>query len=177
MSFEPPVHFGIRPLIRGSILGLYLTLVAPLIGLSWHHGGGGLLALAALIGFLGLMGILSQRVGVTPRGMGSDYPAWVPPFLQQRWSVNWGDVTEIEAVTTGQGGLVYYLITRSGSRILIPLRAENLPKLLAAIQHFTGIPTAAMRPYVQTWMYGGLSVGAGVMLLVDVGVLLLGLTH
>jgi hypothetical protein len=109
--------------------------------------------------------------------MGSDYPAWVPPFLQQRWSVNWKDVTEIEAVTTGQGGLVYYLITRSGSRILIPLRAENLPKLLTAIEHFTGIPTAAMRPYVQTWMYGGLSVGAGVMLLVDVGVLLLGLTH
>ncbi|MEN9265093.1 MAG: hypothetical protein Q6K99_02530 [Thermostichales cyanobacterium BF4_bins_65] len=173
MSSEAPVCFPIRPLIRWSILGLYTTLVLPLVVFagSWAWSGAGLMLLGSVVGGWLLLGLLSQRVWVSPERMWADYPGWVPGWLQQCWSVAWDDVVEAEAATTAQGGLVYYLLTRSGSRILIPLRVAGLGKLLAAIAHFTGIPTAEMRPYVQTWMYGGISLGAGLMALVDVWLL------
>ncbi|GAB4212845.1 MAG: hypothetical protein OHK0012_07830 [Synechococcales cyanobacterium] len=144
----------------------------PLLAMAWTQmrdpswlGG---LAAAVLLGgiFLGIP--LSQRIVLDREGMHSTYPAWVPHGLRQPWTVRWADVVDIEAATTGQGGLVYYLVTATGSRILVPLRVQHLPRLLSRIERYTGIPTQEMRPYVQTWMYGGLSGAAAVMALVDV---------
>jgi hypothetical protein len=58
-----------------------------------------------------------------------------------------------EASTTGQGGLVYYFLSKTGQAYLLPMRVAGFGRLVALVQAKTGIDTRDVRPLSQPWMY------------------------
>lgn len=166
--------FRISPLIRITLLGLYLALTLPLPILSqvtaapiphpW-------LAVGLGIGWVGLYGILSERVIVDDHGIQVTYPTWVPGFVRSGWSLRWDQIKGLQARTTGQGGLVYYCITESGAGYLLPMRMAGFKKFVEAIQQKTGIDTQDVYPLSQPWMYIILLGLTGLLLLIDLWVI------
>jgi hypothetical protein len=62
---------------------------------------------------------------------------------------------------------VYYLVSRSGDRVLLPMRVSRFRELVALVQRHTGLEIDGLRPYVQPWMYALLGGFALLLLLWD----------
>ncbi len=164
------MRFPLSPLVRDALQTLYWALVLPLPLLLARQAGPvgvGWLLVALVMGWVALLGSLSQEVILDDHGMESRYPAWVPAFLRQEWQVRWSEVEHLEPRSTSQGGVVYYLVTRRGDQVLLPMRVAHFPQLLAAVQRHTGLTTTDLRPYVQPWMYGLLGLVALLLLAWD----------
>lgn len=155
-SQAAPSVFRLSPLIRITLLTLYVALTAPLPFLSqvtaapmppaWLWVGIGLGAVA-------LYAALSERVILDEQGIQVTYPRWVPGFFRKGWSLPWSDVKELKDRTTGQGGLVYYFVSTEGKAYLLPMRVAGFAQLVRQVQAKTGIDTTNVRPLAQPWMY------------------------
>ncbi len=162
--------FYISPLIRIALSLLYISLTIPLPFLATATQAEispELIWAGISLGFVALQGALSQRVVVTDRSIQVNYPAWVPSFLTKNWSLEWRNVKQLKMRTTGQGGLVYYLLNHSSEGFLLPMRVAGFNKLVQLIQQYTDIDTTDIRPLAQPWMYFALLVLTGFLLLVD----------
>jgi hypothetical protein len=162
--------FYISPLIRITLSLLYVSLLVPLPFLAtFMHAEvpTWLLWVGIGLGFTALQGALSQRVVVDDRAIAVNYPAWVPTFLIKSWTLAWSDVKELKMRTTGQGGVVYYLIDRTGAGFLLPMRVAGFNRLVQLIQQATSIDTTDVYPLAQPWMYFALLVLTGFLLLTD----------
>jgi hypothetical protein len=166
------VRFHLSPLIRGTLLLFYVVLTVPLpvlaqktaapMPLWWWWIG-------LPLGFGVLWGALSERVEVTDAGLAVCYPWWFP-FRGDRF-LPWADVVALKAKTTGQGGLVYYFLTRQGEGFLLPMRIAGFARLVALVQERTGIDTRDVKPLAQPWMYLALLFFCLLLGLMDVWVL------
>jgi len=152
-----PCVFHVSPLIRFTLLSLYVALTVPLPFLArvslapvppvWLWVGIGLGAIA-------LYGALSERVIVDEEKIQVAYPSWVPQFFRKGWSLPWKEVKDLKMRTTGQGGLVYYFISKSSQKAyLLPMRVVGFPQLVKLVEVYTGIDTTDIRPLAQPWMY------------------------
>jgi hypothetical protein len=153
--------FYISPLIRITLSLLYLALLIPLPFLAtFTHAEipTWLLWIGIGLGFTALQGALSQRVVVDDRAIEVNYPIWVPTFFTKSWQLAWRDVKELKMRTTGQGGLVYYLIDSNGAGFLLPMRVAGFNRLVQLIQQATAIDTTDVYPLAQPWMYFALLV-------------------
>lgn len=162
-------YFYISPLVRLTLLLLYVALVLPLPFLSRLNHAGGVLGWWALplgLGFGVIYGGLSQRVGVNERFISVDYPSWVL-WGRHCWQLPWQEVQALKPRTTGQGGLVYYLVSKSGQGYLLPMRVAGFARLVARVEAATGIDTKDVRPLAQPWMYGILLFFSLLLLLTD----------
>lgn len=153
-----PSTFRLSPLIRITLLSLYVALTVPLPFLAqvsdapvppalllW--GGIGL-------GLLALYGALSERVIVDDEKIQVTYPKWVPRFFRKGWELPWADVKDLKMRTTGQGGLVYYFVSQSSEQAyLLPMRVVGFARLVKLVETYTGIDTTDIRPLAQPWMY------------------------
>ena len=148
--------FKLSPLIRLTLLLLYVSLTLPLPFLAdmtaavvpspflWVGIGlGGILLYAAL----------TERVVLNSDGIQVTYAVWVPRFFRQGWSLLWADVTALKPRSTGQGGLVYYLLSQSGKAYLLPMRVAGFNRMVQRVQAETNIDMADVRPLAQPWMY------------------------
>jgi hypothetical protein len=148
--------FRISPLIRFTLLSLYIALTTPLPFLAtataapvpptWLWVGIGLGAIA-------LYAALSERVIVDAEAIQVTYPGWVPRVFRRGWYLAWADVQALKPRSTGQGGLVYYFLSKSGEAYLLPMRIVGFAKLVRYVQAKTGIDTSDVRPLAQPWMY------------------------
>jgi len=149
--------FRISPLIRITLSSLYIALTVPLPFLAkvtaapipplvlWVGIG---------IGFVALYGALSERVIIDDEKIQVAYPAWVPGFFRQGWSLAWDEIQQLKMRTTGQGGLVYYFVTPTAQRAyLLPMRVAGFAKMVNLVTEKTGIDTTDVRPLSQPWMY------------------------
>lgn len=162
--------FRLSPLIRITLLSLYIALTIPLPFLAevtaapippiWLWGG-------ISIGLIALYAALSERVLLDDRGIQVTYPLWVPKWFRRGWSLPWSEVKELKPRTTGQGGLVYYFLSQSGKAYLLPMRVTGFAKLVREVQAKTGIDTSNVIPLAQPWMYLILLVFTLLLLLVD----------
>lgn len=162
--------FWISPLIRITLLGLYLALTIPLPFLSQATGASvsaGWLLCGIGSGGVALYAVLSERVVLDDLGIQVNYPVWVPRFLRQGWFLAWAEVQDLKPRSTGQGGLVYYLLSSSGQAYLLPMRVAGFARLVRQVQARTGIDTSAVRPLAQPWMYSILLLFTVVMLFID----------
>lgn len=162
--------FHISPIIRITLSLLYISLIFPLPFLAaFTHAevSPNLIWVGITCGFMALQGALSQRVVVDDQSIQVNYPAWVPTFLTQSWTLAWSDVKSLKMRTTGQGGLVYYFINHTGQGFLLPMRVAGFNKLVQLVQQYTKIDTTDVRPLSQPWMYFALLVLTGFLLLVD----------
>lgn len=165
-----PSVFPISPLIRVTLLCLYIALTLPLPFLAkvtqapvppnWLWFG-------IAIGLLALYAVLCERVVIDETTIQVNYPQWVPRFFRQGWSLAWSDIKDLQARTTGQGGLVYYFVTEKRQAYLLPMRVAGFARMLKLVTEKTGIETASVYPLSQPWMYLILLLFSGLLLLVD----------
>ena len=149
-GFEPR-QYGMAPLIRGTLVGLYLALVLPLPVLA-SGGLRALLAIAVPLGLLLVLAITSETVTVAPQGLALGHPRWCGWWLRRGWSLDWNEITGLTAVATSQGGRVYYLRSPKGS-FLLPQRLARFSDFLAQLQHYSGLDTKAIGRISPPWTY------------------------
>lgn len=162
--------FHISPLIRLTLIGLYLALTIPLPFLAQVSSTPitpGILWLGIGFGLVALYGVLSEQVILDDETIQVSYPRWVPRFFRQGWSLPWTEVKELKQRTTGQGGLVYYFLSQSGQAYLLPMRVVGFARLVQLVQAKTGIDTQDVRPLSQPWMYLILLAFTLLLLLID----------
>jgi hypothetical protein len=148
--------FRISPLIRITLLGLYVALTIPLPFLAELTDApipASVLWVGMAIGWVLLYAALSERVILDDRGIQVTYPRWVSPLFRKGWSLPWSEVKALKPRTTGQGGLVYYFLSRSGEGYLLPMRVAGFAKLVRQVQEKTTIDMSDVRPLAQPWMY------------------------
>lgn len=171
LKSEFPEIFHISPLIRITLLSLYLALTLPLPFLSALTAAPippALLWVGIAFGGAIIYAALSERVTLDEVGIKVSYPRWVPHFYRQGWSLPWTEVKALKPRTTGQGGLVYYFLSASGQGYLLPMRVAGFAKLVRLVAGKTGIDTTDVRPLSQPWMYLILLGCTLLLLLVDV---------
>ena len=168
-KFEPAL-FRLSPLIRITLLSLYAALTIPLPFLSEVTSApvpANAIWAGIAIGFVGLYGVLAERVIVNEEGIQVAYPNWFPKIFRKGWSLPWTEVKALKPRSTGQGGLVYYFLSHSGEGYLLPMRVAGFAKLVSLVEAKTGIDTRDVRPLSQPWMYLILLVCTLLLLLVD----------
>ncbi|ACB52088.1 conserved hypothetical protein [Crocosphaera subtropica ATCC 51142] len=163
--------FRISPLIRITLISLYIALTVPLPFLakvtnasvpSW------VLWIGIVLGLFVLIGALSERVIVNETQIKVVYPVWFSSFFRKGWSLNWSDIKDLKLRTTGQGGLVYYFISENSEQAyLLPMRIAGFSYLVNVVTEKTGIDTTDIRPLSQPWMYLILLVCTLFLLLMD----------
>ncbi|MEH2317208.1 hypothetical protein [Nostoc sp.] len=148
--------FRLSPLIRMTLLSLYIALTVPLPFLSQVTAASvppTLLWIGISIGLVALYAVLTEQVMVDDEGIQVTYPAWVPRFFRKGWFLPWSEVKELKPRTTGQGGLVYYFVSQDGKAYLLPMRVAGFARFVKIVQAKTGIDTRDVRPLAQPWMY------------------------
>lgn len=179
-TFVPSI-FKISPLVRVALWSLYVALMLPLpflatlnreidppIGLQnsllWlgiAFGSGGVL----------LQMVLSEQVHLSETGIAVVYPWWVPGLLRRDWALNWSDIVDLKARSTGQGGLVYYLVSQRREGFLLPMRIAGFSRMLRLIALKTGIDTQDVKPLAQPWMYAAVLGVADLLAIADLWVI------
>ncbi|KAF3888993.1 MULTISPECIES: hypothetical protein [Nostocales] len=168
---ESSSTFRLSPLIRITLLSLYVALTTPLPFLAQVTQAPvppTLLWVGIAIGLIALYAALSERVIVDDREIQVTYPKWVPRFFRKGWSLPWVEIKSLKPRTTGQGGLVYYFLSQDGKAYLLPMRIVGFARLVQIVQEKTGIDTADVYPLAQPWMYVILLGFTFLLLLVDV---------
>jgi hypothetical protein len=154
---EPSISiFKISPLIRLTLLSLYLALTIPLPFLPQVAGTvipPSLLWAGLGLGGIALYGALAEQVVLGEQGIQVTYPSWVPGLLRRGWSLSWSEIKALKPRSTGQGGVVYYFVSHSGEAYLLPMRVAGFAQLVRQVQFYTGIDTTDVRPLAQPWMY------------------------
>ncbi|MEI6429164.1 MAG: hypothetical protein WCO45_12395 [Pseudanabaena sp. ELA607] len=162
--------FHISAIVRLTLLSLYIALTFPLpflaqvtqapipaIGL-W---------IGISLGLVGLYGVLSEQVIANDTNITVTYPTWIKWLLRRGWSLPWAEITALKPRVTGQGGIVYYFVSRGGQAYLLPMRIAGFARLVAYITTKTAIDTRDVRPLSQPWMYLILLVLTLFLLLID----------
>jgi hypothetical protein len=165
--------FYISPIIRITLTLFYIALVLPLPFLAELKGGASplWLSVGGAIGLILLQGALSQKVTADDTEIQVSYPRWFPGLLVTSWALPWSEITDLKMRSTGQGGIVYYLMSRSNEGYLLPMRIAGFAKLVTILQSKTNIDTQDVKPLSQPWMYFFLFVVTIILLLIDSKVL------
>ncbi|MEY4296888.1 MAG: hypothetical protein RLZZ423_67 [Cyanobacteriota bacterium] len=152
------------PLIRGTLVLLYLALVLPLPALAPAGLRIGLLA-ALPLGLALVLAISSERVELDDEGLRLSHPAWCSWWLQRGWALRWEQVSGLTPVTTSQGGRVFYVRTVEGSAFVLPQRVEAFEEFLSRFSQHTGLATGSIGRISPAWTYQLLALlSAGLLL-------------
>jgi hypothetical protein len=165
-----PKTFRISPLIRITLLLLFIALTLPLPTLATITAAPvspSLLWAGIVLGAGLLYGGLSERVEVDALGIRVDYPRWIRWLLSRHWQLNWQDITALKPRTTGQGGIVYYFIGKTQQAYLLPMRIAGFADLLRYVEAYTAVDTRDVKPLAQPWMYVILLALSGLLFVVD----------
>ena len=156
-NLENPIRFNLSPIIRITLLCLYVALTVPLPFLAKVSAApvpAWLLWIGIAIGAIAVYAALSERVILDEEKIQVTYPNWVPKFFRKGWSLAWSQIKDLKMRTTGQGGLVYYFITPSAEKAyLLPMRVAGFAKMVKIVEAKTNIDTTDIRPLSQPWMY------------------------
>lgn len=162
--------FRISPLIRLTLLLLYLVLMGPLPFLAQVAQSGvspQLMTAGIVLGGLGLYGALGQRVEVDDQGIRVTYPVWIRWLFRGGWQLPWSEAQALKPRSTGQGGLVYYFVGANQQAYLLPMRVAGFARLVQLVETYTGLDTQDVKPLAQPWMYFILLGFTLLLLLVD----------
>lgn len=150
-------QFPISPLIKITLLNLYFALTIPLPFLAKFTAVNfpqWLFYLLLPLGAIAIIAILSERVIINNEGIRVDYPQWVSWLWRKGWNLSWNDIDTLKMRTTGQGGIVYYFVTKNKDKAyLLPMRVAGFNKMVKEVQVKTNIDTTDIRPLAQPWMY------------------------
>jgi hypothetical protein len=162
------------PLIRFTLLALYLALVLPL-PLMAPESLRPLLLVAVPLGLVLVVAITSERVEVDSNGIRVGHPPWCAWVLRRGWQLPWTAITALTPVGTSQGGKVFYVRERAGGAFLLPWHirarwqagrartrrprpgsdssgiARNNPRRAAVLTYGPGLSLCAQLPVTLPW--------------------------
>jgi hypothetical protein len=155
------------PLIRFTLLGLYLALVLPLPVLAPLALRP--LLLAALPLGLGLvLAATSERVELTATELRVAHPGWCRWWLKRGWQLAWSEISGLTAVATSQGGRVYYVRSAAtGAAWLLPQRVAHFDDFLDRFARLSGCEVRGIGRISPAWTYRLLAVLCGLMLVAE----------
>ncbi|MCP9931795.1 hypothetical protein KBY82_13495 [Cyanobium sp. AMD-g] len=170
MSSVPSCHrYPMAPLIRFTLLGLYLALVLPLPLLAPEPLKLPL-GLACIAGLMLVVAITSERVELDGQGLRVGHPRWCSWLLRRGWQLPWNRITALTPVTTSQGGRVYYVRSankedgRGEVSWLLPQRVVRFDDFLARFSSATGLSTDSINRISPPWTYQLLALLSGLLL-------------
>ena len=159
-------RFGLSPLIRFTLLSLYLALVLPLPLLA-HAALRGWMAAGLVLGLLLVVGLLSERVETDSEGIRVLYPIWIRWLFRRGWYMAWNDIRALVPVGTSQGGTVYYLKAANRKHQLLPQRIERFDRFLTLLQERGAVNTQGIGRLTPPWTYQLLAVLAVSMVMAE----------
>jgi hypothetical protein len=164
------------PLIRFTLLALYLALVLPLPFLA-PAGLRLALSLALPLGLLLVVAATSERVELDGEGLRVAHPAWCAWLLRRGWSLAWPQVRGLTPVSTSQGGRVWYVRSAGGEAggrsYLLPQRVAHFEDFLSRFSAASGVDTSNVERISPPWTYRLLAVLCGLLLVGELTGLLL----
>jgi hypothetical protein len=157
-------RYPMAPLIRFTLIALYLALVAPLPWLAppelkltlW---------LALPLGLALVLAATSEAVELNAEGMRVGHPNWCRWLLRRGWSLPWASIRGLTPVATSQGGRVFYVRSEDGSAFLLPQRVAAFEGFLGRFSRETGLDTSAIGRISPPWTYQLLAGLSGTMVL------------
>ncbi|QCH15624.1 hypothetical protein CB0101_12445 [Synechococcus sp. CB0101] len=155
--------FPMAPLIRFTLISLYLALVLPLPVLAPPELQGWLWA-ALPLGLVLILALVSEQVELSDIGIRVGHPAWCRWWLRRGWHLQWEAITGLTPVNTSQGGKVFYVRTQEGSAYLLPQRVQAFDGFLSRFSQYTGLNTSSIGRISPPWTYQLLASICGVML-------------
>ena len=165
-------RFGLSPLIRFTLLSLYVALVLPLPVMA-PQALRPLMVGALILGLVLVVGLLSEQVETDAAGLRVSYPSWIRWLLRRSWSMQWDDIRALVPVGTSQGGTVYYLKAVDCRHQLLPQRIERFDLFLDVLnERCSSISTKGIGRLTPPWTY---QVLASLAVLMVVGELMSGL--
>jgi hypothetical protein len=175
-------RYPMAPLIRFTLLGLYLALVLPLPLLA-NAGLRSALLLAVPLGFVLVLAATSERVELDTQALRVGHPPWCRWLLRRGWSLPWSRITGLTPVTTSQGGCVYYIRSGSdpgdlgGDAWLLPQRVAGFEDFLARFSAASGLSTSEVRRLTPPWTYQLLALLSALLLAGELATLMFNLLN
>lgn len=148
---EKGIH-AMAPLIRFTLLALYLALVLPL-PLMAPPSLRPLLLVAVPLGLVLVVAITSERVEVDSNGIRVGHPPWCAWVLRRGWQLPWASITSLTPVGTSQGGKVFYVRDQAGGAFLLPQRVERFEAFLQEFAQRSGLDTSTVNRISPPWTY------------------------
>jgi hypothetical protein len=152
-SEAAPLHrYPMAPLIRFTLISLYLALVLPLPVQAptelrvW-------LWTALPLGLAVVLALVSEQVELSPTGICVGHPAWCAWLLRRGWQLQWDQISGLTPVATSQGGHVFYVRTKDGSAYLLPQRVQAFEDFLSRFSQVTGLDTGSIGTISPPWTY------------------------
>ena len=165
-------RFGLSPLIRFTLLSLYVALVLPLPVMA-PQALRPLMVGALILGLVLVVGLLSEQVETDAAGLRVSYPSGIRWLLRRSWSMQWDDIRALVPVGTSQGGTVYYLKAVDCRHQLLPQRIERFDLFLDVLnERCSSVSTKGIGRLTPPWTYQVLASLAALMV---VGELMSGL--
>ena len=153
--------YPMAPLIRYTLMLLYLALVLPLPALAPDGLRLWLLVMVPL-GLVLVLAMVSERVELDGEGLRVGPAPWCAWLLRRGWQLEWGEVKSLVPVGTSQGGRVYYV--RTGQKAhLLPQRVENFEDFLGRFSSNSGIDISGVQRLTPPWTYKLLAASSGLM--------------
>jgi hypothetical protein len=156
-------RYPMAPLIRFTLISLYLALVLPLPLLAPPELQTWLWA-ALPLGLVVILALVSEQVELTGEGIRVGHPSWCAWLLRRGWQLNWDAITGLTPVATSQGGRVFYVRTADGSAYLLPQRVQAFEDFLSRFSQASGLDTSSIGRISPPWTYQLLAVLCGLLL-------------
>jgi hypothetical protein len=156
--------FPMAPLIRLTLLLLYVALVLPL-PLMAPDALRPLLLVAVPSGLVLVLALTSERVELDHEGLRVGHPAWCSWWLRRGWSLRWEQVASLTPVGTSQGGRVFYVRTRDNQGAhLLPQRVARFEQFRRRFAELSGLDCSAVVRLTPPWTYQLLALLSGLLL-------------
>ena len=156
-------RYPMAPLIRFTLISLYLALVLPLPALAPTELQAWLWASLPL-GLVLILALVSEQVELSDSGIRVGHPAWCGWLLRRGWQLNWDQITGLTPVATSQGGRVFYVRTKDGSAYLLPQRVQAFEEFLSRFSQASGLDTSSIGRISPPWTYQLLAALCGAFL-------------
>jgi hypothetical protein len=156
-------RYPMAPLIRFTLISLYLALVLPLPLLAPAAQQPWLWA-ALPLGLALILALVSEQVELSAAGIRVGYPTWCAWLLRRGWQLSWNQISGLTPVATSQGGRVFYVRTENGSAYLLPQRVQAFEDFLSQFSRQSGLDTSSIGRISPPWTYQLLAVLCGVFL-------------
>ena len=152
-----PSVYPMAPLIRSTLIALYLALVLPLPVMA-PEGLQMAMLIAVPVGLVLILALVSEQVRVTGEGISVGHPAWCAWLLRRGWQLRWDQVRGLTPVGTSQGGRVFYVRSADGGAYLLPQRVARFEEFLEQVASCSGLNLSDVGRISPPWTYQLLAV-------------------
>lgn len=150
-TIEPAVY-PMAPLIRSTLIALYLALVLPLPVLAPAELQP-VMAAAVPLGLVLILALVSEQVEIDASGIRVGHPAWCRWLLRRGWQLRWSEVSGLTPVGTSQGGRVFYVRTSAGGAYLLPQRVARFEQFLQQVSQASSLDLGEVGRISPPWTY------------------------